>query len=269
VYTKRDEEGNVTCCAVILEKHNAGAGYDERLRVGWDFAGHPLLEQGATLTGTPAVSVDDVEGCQDGLLLVEPGSATIAGTRVLCWVTGGTPEETYVLRCAVELSDGHKLVESIPLDLFRLSSVPVVSSGRANPTRVAGLLGGNYDGCAALGPYLDAAHALAERVAACAEAAETPLTEAQLGALETWLAAHFYTQMDRLYQSVSTADASATFLGESGKYYRSSPYGETAMALDPSGCLASFQAELEGAENGVGGRQATGFWLGRDCTCHP
>jgi hypothetical protein len=261
----------MTCCAVVLEKHNAGAGYDERLHVGWDFAGHTLLEQGATLQGTPLVSVDDVEGCQDGLLVIEPGSATIVDTRVLCWVQGGTPGETYVLRCKVTLSDGHELVEPVSVDLFRLSSTQPATVSRTSPSQVAGLLGGNYNGCTPLGPFLDAAHALAERVAACAEVAATPLTEAQLGALETWLAAHFYTQMDRMYQSVSTADASATFLGESGKYYRSSPYGETAIALDPSGCLASFQAELEGAENGavVGGRQATGFWLGRDCTCHP
>jgi hypothetical protein len=244
--------------AGLVEKHNAGGGYDERLRIGWDFAGHHLIQQGATLTGIPQVSVDPVEGCQDGLLTVEGGSATIADTRVLCWVTGGTPQETYVLRCAVQFSDGHRLVEPVSLDLFRLSPRLATPPSRTSATLVASVLGGNYDGGTPLGPFIDSASVLIDQMLECAAAQGIVHTPRELELIERWLAAWAYTQMDPLYTSRSTADASGSFAERD--------YQQMAIALDKSGCLADLL--IPPAAGGPAGKVTVGgAWLGTPGRC--
>jgi hypothetical protein len=262
----------MSCCPPLIqgvvEKHNAGDPYDERLHVGWDFAKHHLIQQGGTLTGLPQVTIDPVEGSQDGMLTVEGGSAQIAGTQVLVWVRGGTPGQTYVLRCAVDLSDGHKLVEPVSLELFRLAPRTVSTETRTTSTQVAALLGKNYDGCTPLGPFIDAAAVVVDRVAVCAIDKAEPLDGPTLALLETWLGAHFYQQMDQGFSSKSTADASASYQGSTGRYYESTPYGRSALSLDSSGCLAEEQAGLEGAGDGVGKATAGGIWLGTPGRCN-
>ena len=79
------------------------------------------------------------------------------------------------------------------------------------------------------------------------------LTAAQLGEIETWLAAHFYAHRDPQYSSKATEKASATFQGATGMGLESTVWGQTAMTLDPTGCLASRN---KGGKAGV-------LWLGK------
>lgn len=91
-----------------------------------------------------------------------------------------------------------------------------------------------------LAPFVRAANLMVDRVAACAVARATPLTTPELAELETWLAAHFYSVSDRPYASTMTDRAQATYQGKTGMGLDSSHYGQTAMSLDPSGCLSAI-----------------------------
>lgn len=104
-----------------VEKHNSGTGYNERLRVGWEFADHHLLKAGQTLSGTPTVVVSADDGSQDGALTIESGATgpAISGTQVLCWINGGTVGQTYVLKCLVTLSGGATLSEALSVVVKR------------------------------------------------------------------------------------------------------------------------------------------------------
>lgn len=58
--------------------------------------------------------------------------------------------------------------------------------------------------------------------------------------VETYLAAHFYSQAERAYESKSTGRSSGTFEGRTDMGLRNSHYGQQAIALDVSGTLASI-----------------------------
>lgn len=75
--------------------------------------------------------------------------------------------------------------------------------------------------------------------------------------IETWLAAHFYAHRDQLLTSKSTSGASGSFQGQTGMFFSSTQYGQTALVLDVTGYLASLAQQ---AENG---RKKVQFvWLG-------
>lgn len=96
------------------------------------------------------------------------------------------------------------------------------------------LCGGNPD----LSPFISAANNLVGQIDACVTRNnKTALTTSQKREVETWLAAHFYQMSDPGYTSKSTAGASASFTGQFGMYLEMTRYGQTAMLLDPSGCL--------------------------------
>lgn len=109
-----------------------------------------------------------------------------------------------------------------------------------------------------LTPFIDTASAYVDDIVTCA-ADQDPavtLTDARLELIERWLAAHFYVVSDQTYASKSTEGASASFHGQTGMYIESSRYGQTAMSLDKSGCLASI--------GGSAGRIRVGTaWLGK------
>lgn len=106
-----------------------------------------------------------------------------------------------------------------------------------------------------LAPFIDTASAVVDDVAKCATDKDETLTSVRLELIERWLAAHFYVCSDQTYSSKSTDGASASFHGQTGMYFESSRYGQTAMRLDPSGCLNA----LGSSERKV----ASGFWLGK------
>lgn len=105
-------------------------------------------------------------------------------------------------------------------------------------------------------PYMRAANIVVNRLAVCATDRDKTLSTVELTEIETWLAAHFYVCSDQTYAAKGTDKASATFHGQTGKGLESSRYGQTALILDYSGCLA---AVATGTERKV----ASGFWLGK------
>ena len=104
-----------------------------------------------------------------------------------------------------------------------------------------------------LTPYIETANVIVTRVATCATARDRTLTSTELELVERWLAAHFYVQSDQTWQSKSTEGASASFHGQTGMHLESSRYGQAAMDIDYSGCLASFSSA----------QSVTFGWLGR------
>lgn len=128
---------------------------------------------------------------------------------------------------------------------------------RTTVISVRGILGDNYSSEALLTPFIEIANALVSRVATCATNKGTPLSATELELLERWLAAHYYCVMDPLYKSKKTGDASATFEGKSDMYLMGSRYGQAALSLDYSGCLAKVGS-------GELGKNTAGLeWLGK------
>lgn len=125
---------------------------------------------------------------------------------------------------------------------------------RTTAGAVQGILGSDYgkglDGkLPSLDPYIETASALLDTVVECATEKGVTISSTRLELIERWLAAHCYQQSDKGYSSRSTERASGAFHGKWGMKMESTNYGQTAMMLDPSGCLvemssASQQADL-------------------------
>jgi hypothetical protein len=134
---------------------------------------------------------------------------------------------------------------------------------RTTPAAVQAVLRKDYDtaGLPDLAPFIAAASAVVDDVAACADAQGTPLAAGRLDLIETWLAAHFSAQTDRPYASKGTEGASASFDNQTGMYLEGTTYGQRAVLLDPSGCLAALGAT---AAPGAAAPTATSFfWAGK------
>jgi hypothetical protein len=118
--------------------------------------------------------------------------------------------------------------------------------------------GGDYDdrNNPTLTPYITAANLLVTRVLTCATAKGVPLTDDEALVLETWLAAHGYALSDQPYAEKSTQRSKGVFQGRTGMRLEATKYGQMALDLDPSGCLAA-----------VTKKQTVGMsWLGRTPT---
>jgi hypothetical protein len=107
-------------------------------------------------------------------------------------------------------------------------------------------------------PYIKRASLVVDRVVTCAASRVPPvvMTDDELTDIETLLACHFYQTMDRGFQQKSTDNASGSFLGQTGKGFEGSWYGQDALRLDYSGCLEAIDKR----------KVARGFWGG---TPHP
>lgn len=128
---------------------------------------------------------------------------------------------------------------------------------RTTETMVKDLLApaGDYDliGCPSLKRFVIAASVVVTRVKACAADKGMTLSTDELREVETWLAAHFFKMSDRQYSSRSTLDASGQFGGQVGMGIEATTYGQTALALDYSGCLTAIMKR----------QFASGYWLGK------
>lgn len=102
-------------------------------------------------------------------------------------------------------------------------------------------------------PFITAANALTDYVNTCDTKKDNILTTALLLQIEIYLAAHFYAIRDPQYQEKKTGDASATFQGQTGKRLELTHWGQQAMLMDVSGCLAAINK---------GGRVGA-YWLGK------
>lgn len=128
---------------------------------------------------------------------------------------------------------------------------------RTDAAAVQAILLNDYDAdeSPSLTPFIETASAVVDDVAACATAKAVTLGDTRLELIERWLAAHYYQQSDQGYASNSTEGASASFHGQTAMYLESTKYGQTAVRLDKSGCLAA----IAGGERKV----ASGAWLGK------
>lgn len=128
---------------------------------------------------------------------------------------------------------------------------------RTTAPEVKDLLGDDYglraDGTPpSLTIHMRSANALLARVITCAARKGITITDEELYLLETWLSAHYYTQNDPTYTSKSTAGASGSFQGQTGKFFEASRYGQTAIKLDPSGCIENIQGSQTARMGWVG-----------------
>ncbi len=110
-------------------------------------------------------------------------------------------------------------------------------------------------------PFIDAAASIIDWLYAnCA--GMSSLSTGDLTLIETWLAAHYYSQRDPAYLSKSTGGASGSFQGQVAMYFEGTWYGQRAMELDHSGCLARRNQELK-----TGGKKIASLtWLGKTRT---
>lgn len=103
-------------------------------------------------------------------------------------------------------------------------------------------------------PYIDSANVVVTRVNTCAGDKGITLSDAELELIERWLAAHLYAVSDKPLASKSSGGASGSFHGQTGMKLEATLYGQHAMLVDYSGCLAA-----------IGKRQnARCFWLGKN-----
>lgn len=105
-----------------------------------------------------------------------------------------------------------------------------------------------------LSPFIATASAVVARVSACATRKAATLSADELSMMEAWLAAHFYKQSDQAVTSESTEGASASYQGQTGMGLEGTKYGQTALSLDFTGCLAAVAK---------GGRRVGISWLGK------
>jgi hypothetical protein len=113
---------------------------------------------------------------------------------------------------------------------------------RTNAGAVQKILMKDYDfvEIPTLQPFIESASAVVDRVVTCAINKGLPLTGTETELIERWLAAHFYAVSDKPYSSRSTDKASANFAGQTGMYLEFTQYGQQAVTLDWSGCLAAL-----------------------------
>ncbi len=124
---------------------------------------------------------------------------------------------------------------------------------RTTAEAVKAILLDNYDGSANLNEVIDIANVLTTEVSTCASTRGVTMSAALLTKIEGFLAAHFYGHGDQFFQQKQTEKARATFQGETGKGLESTQYGQAAITMDISGCLAAFDK----------GSRATMAWGGK------
>jgi hypothetical protein len=102
-----------------------------------------------------------------------------------------------------------------------------------------------------LEPFVQAGNALADKVSS--NDSDSLLSAALLFEIERYLAAHFYSHRDQLFQAKATDKASATFQGKTDMGLRSTQYGQAAISLDVTGYLGSLDK----------GARTQFVWLGK------
>lgn len=101
-----------------------------------------------------------------------------------------------------------------------------------------------------LGTFLRTANTLVNWLENTCDTAHINSAEG-LADIEMYLAAHFYGVSERLLTSKSQGGASGSFQGQTGKYYEATIFGQQAIGLDLSGCLAKLQSELVSGKKAV------------------
>jgi len=104
-------------------------------------------------------------------------------------------------------------------------------------------------------PFIESANGLVDRVVV--KDTGSLMSASDLELVERWLSAHLYAHADQLYQNKSQGGASGGFQGQTGMYFSSTQYGQTALMLDYTGTLADLEKQAKE------GKKTAGFiWLG-------
>lgn len=128
-----------------------------------------------------------------------------------------------------------------------------MSCQRTNSDEVQQALGANYTEGKNLSIFIRMAEKILDQVEACATRKGVTIDIETQSLLATLMACHFYQSSDPGYTSRSTSAASGSFKGQWGKRFELTDYGQNAMAMDPSGCLAAMNA----------GNRVGMFWGGK------
>lgn len=117
---------------------------------------------------------------------------------------------------------------------------------RTTSAAVLGILNLDYDSANApsLTPFIETAALIVDRLVTCASGKNATFSTDEKEMIERWLAAWAYAMNDKPLQQKSTADASGTFVGQTGKQFDANYYGQMAQSLDPTGCLKDLMKPL-------------------------
>ena len=107
-------------------------------------------------------------------------------------------------------------------------------------------------------PFITEANVMTDWLSGCDTDSELTATELEL--IERNLAAHFYCLNDLQFSAKNTGKSGATFQGKTDMGLKATFYGQKALFLDTTGCLAKRDAEALG-----GGKRRVGIrYLGTD-----
>ena len=134
---------------------------------------------------------------------------------------------------------------------------------RTTTNAVIATLGNNYDTAIALTQFItDGGSIVDDLVIANSAMGGATLSAALLERLERLLSCHFYAHADQIFKYTQSGNAAASFQGDTGMGYKSTFYGQDAIASDPTGYLARQSAQAEDAKDGGGRKKASLFWAG-------
>lgn len=117
-------------------------------------------------------------------------------------------------------------------------------------------LGSNYDAdlSASLSIHLETAEAMLSTVESCATSKGITLAPMMLKSLERLLACHYYCLADRPLQEEVVGKSEQVVQGLTDMGFKSTYFGQSALQLDPSGCLNGLQQNA----------RASFIWLGTE-----
>jgi hypothetical protein len=95
-----------------------------------------------------------------------------------------------------------------------------------------------------LDPSIEWANIIVNRIVRCAARKNLIVDPSELEIIERWLAAHEYMSSDQGYKANTTNRASATYQGETKMYIEGTKYGQNALLLDDTGCLAQIASRM-------------------------
>lgn len=103
------------------------------------------------------------------------------------------------------------------------------------------------DGTPSLTAFIDTATIIVDDLVTCISSRGlTAYSTAKLERIEAFLAAHLYGDAELYAESKTTGDASAKFQGKTGMGFAGTKFGQSAMTLDTSGCLARINKQMTG-----------------------
>jgi hypothetical protein len=88
-----------------------------------------------------------------------------------------------------------------------------------------------------LAPFIETASSIIDSVADCAVKKGTALSDSTLELIERWMAAYTFMMAKGKLESQKVDKAEERYQGKTGMGLDANYYGQTAVRLDPTGCL--------------------------------